>query len=378
MEKECVSCSNENSFMDEDGNTCASYSTKKWCLNGKASKGFELKVNKKYQHLSAAEACCVCGGGRHRGTPFEYVVTRAGGVGLIGVPFKAFPRPRTANKYIIDPNCRLANYGLTIDPNTGVISGIPTGEDPLDLTCIITARSHKIGYQESILNGPYREYNATLIVSTKAFALSPSDPVKPAEYQNATLDTIVYDQDSIKKAYKVVWSPKIPVSEKSNLILKCSPHSPFIQIYTQPSAGYKHVYVGLARNLTASQYRELFDSYPGGVRSNNPGASPSGHGRLIKSVCHMSATDATGFVYHLGIKLFMYPPRNKSVDFAPTSALRVTIGQPVINKLELGYPYNSGKKVAPIPGLFGVTADCTSSVSKELVYDPITGSVLME
>lgn len=171
MGSECVRCSNVHHFADEEGRSCAYYASMGWCLEGQPTPGNENRVNQKYQHLSAAEACCACGGGKHSGTPFEYLITRKNGIGLAGETFLAKPYPRTANRYVLGAGCELAKFGLTFDGNTGVISGTPLVEEPFEISCEVTAETLKAGNLRSVLNGDVRKFTAKVYISAKAFGL---------------------------------------------------------------------------------------------------------------------------------------------------------------------------------------------------------------
>eukprot|EP00954_Amorphochlora_amoebiformis_P015415 1208841-Amorphochlora_amoeboformis.AAC.1 len=74
MEDECVGCTNNALFIDVNGNTCSKYETEGYCQDGNILPEYFENATRRYQHLSAQEACCVCGGGSHFATPFEYRV----------------------------------------------------------------------------------------------------------------------------------------------------------------------------------------------------------------------------------------------------------------------------------------------------------------
>ena len=65
-----------------------------------------------FKGLSSKQACCRCGGGQRAATPFTYYVAPTF---LYATSITGFPVPRTASHYTIDGDCKLLDYGLTID-----------------------------------------------------------------------------------------------------------------------------------------------------------------------------------------------------------------------------------------------------------------------
>ena len=92
--------------------------------------------------LSPNEACCKCGGGQRRATPFTYYVE---GLVVAQETVVGHPVPRTAARYFVDKDCELSKYGLTINSETGALElhpGCSVGcgfSDPFTVSCTITA-----------------------------------------------------------------------------------------------------------------------------------------------------------------------------------------------------------------------------------------------
>ncbi|GAB5370315.1 hypothetical protein AAMO2058_001482000 [Amorphochlora amoebiformis] len=365
---ECVKCTNEHKFITREGETCATFATEGWCTNGKPTPGFESKVLKIYKHYSAAESCCVCGGGFHVGTPFQYRVIRESGIGLMGEQFYAEPYPRTANSYILAEDCELARHGLTIDGNTGVVTGTPSTAEPFETQCKITARTQKVGYIDSHINKDYREFNSTLKISIKSFGYIPSDRLE-AEPSSA----IVFDEFTLSRSYMVRWSTVIQ-SMKASYSIVCQPNS-FVVI--DPLMGT----ISLSKNITLAEYNALFVTNKGRMRVN-PKSTPSQSEKLMQAACHVVAKDSTNTIHMLDLKVFAYPPipPNPYIAYSPVSSFRVTVAQPIVSKLKLGYKanFNDVSPFKSIPGQFSTNVDCISSIGVPVVYDIAKGYLTME
>ena len=103
-------------------------------------------ADEKVKGFSSNEACCKCGGGHRAATPFTYFV---GGIvlGADASTVVGYPIPRTASHYLLNEDCELTKYGLTIDGATGELQladtctqvGCGTITESFTVSCTITA-----------------------------------------------------------------------------------------------------------------------------------------------------------------------------------------------------------------------------------------------
>ena len=366
----CTRCSNVNTFLDKDGNSCATYVEKGWCANGDVNPVADVRARYVYKQLSAADACCACGGGIISATPFSYKIAETAGMGLVGAPFSAKPVPRTANSYFASEGCELDRYGLTLDGNTGVISGTPTTEEPFDLKCTVTARQmiRKMDDpNESILKPRYVDFNATVFISIKPFGLYRSD-----DGTKKLTKAAVFDEDSFLHTYKPTFSTKYAFKNPSWKI-KCAPRVPL-------DIDGKTGSIKLSGITSKDTFASTMARFNGGAFVSES-KTPTQNENTLSSKCYVHVTDDAQTVHMSDFRVFIYPPRpQKPIIYAPTAALRVTVGQPVIEKLSLGYEAarktdKSKYTVNPIPTLYSVESDCTSSTGVPVERNVVTGAV---
>ncbi|GAB5371746.1 hypothetical protein AAMO2058_001606400 [Amorphochlora amoebiformis] len=195
LDGECVGCTNNALFIDINGNTCAKYESQGFCKDGKIAPGFESMASRRYQHLSAQEACCVCGGGSHSPTP-------------------------------------------------------------------------KKGFQESVFNSAFREYNTTIKVSMRAFGITSADIANTRESRFEPVDTYaIWDDRTIEKVYKIRWSSAIS-ADNPTYQFSCAPKT-FVKFNKYSGT------ISLNVNSSAN-YKKLFEQYQGGAFPHDPTETPHG------------------------------------------------------------------------------------------------------
>ncbi|CAJ1361638.1 unnamed protein product, partial [Effrenium voratum] len=119
----CTSCASVAGWVSRQGLTCAQLGT---------NDCDDVKV----KGLSSNEACCKCGGGHVTATPFSYEVKHW----ALGSTVSLAPSPRTAQRYSLNEGCELADYNLTMDGATGVISSVGSSpQEAFSLECTVTA-----------------------------------------------------------------------------------------------------------------------------------------------------------------------------------------------------------------------------------------------
>eukprot|EP00439_Symbiodinium_sp_Y106_P019987 s4214_g2.t1 len=170
----------------------------------------------KYNGLSAVDACCACGGGLQTSTPFTYSANLRSFV--LGATMKDTlvnagdqPHPRTASSYRVagvleGSGCDLHSIGLSLNAETGEISGTPTAEEPVEVECVIQAvQDESKGLIE----------NSSVKISLQHFA-----------YAGKLLP---FPTDS-------PYLPRTSSSTYSNWRVACTPHAPWLTIDQQTGA----------------------------------------------------------------------------------------------------------------------------------------------
>eukprot|EP00466_Bigelowiella_natans_P006874 jgi/Bigna1/69920/fgenesh1_pg.10_\ len=362
IDQRCIKCKNDRRFLDKDGHSCATYALRGWCYGGRPAPGKESLADYKYKGLSPAEACCACGGGLHSGTPFEYYMERTNGMGLVGSEFKAVPVPRTAKSYILSKDCELAKFNLTMDGNTGVISGTPMHDEPFAVKCTVTARNPSVS-ESNKLNPKYIDTNHTIEITIHSFGYSSTD--NPSYGIGSA---VTFDEYSFSREFQPVWAPSKAANYKYSMT--CAPKS-FVAIDEKTGIIY------LKDTSTAKDYADLFERYKGMMFTNNL-TTPSGHETVMRSSCYVTAV--SGLQKHsLQVSVFAYPPsKPQTITFEPSASIRVTVGQPIVVPVKLGaldrVEYSTNK-VKDIEGQFSVNLDCSSTNQLPVEYDMATGNV---
>ena len=369
---ECVACSNSPNFVDADGLSCADYASKGYCADGSPSPGNEARAATRYNYISAEDACCACGGGKVSPTRFEYRIVRSGGSGLLGKPFEAKPVPRTANEYLVDSGCNLQTYGLTIDGNTGVITGTPTNNEPFDIACTITARTRR-PFREGRRTSSFLEYNTTLRISVSEFGFTASD-----DATQSRTTVLAFDENTLARSYSVVASTAFAADSGRNYSMTCAPGF-FATIDSK---------TGTIRldSTSKADYAKKFAEAHGRARVARKENSPSGTETLMAAACLVRAKDSKGKEASIMVHMFAYPPVDAALrlTFAPASSIKVTVGQPVMQPLSFGFSSQNSSSDAPyattpVPGLYNVNLDCESNVDGLIVrHELTTGDVTID
>uniref|UniRef100_A0A0G4HP76 Apple domain-containing protein n=1 Tax=Chromera velia CCMP2878 TaxID=1169474 RepID=A0A0G4HP76_9ALVE len=156
----CVACVDIPGFIDQNGKSCSAV-----CDASKPPEYWQSenmrptleKSRSKKGHVSAKDACCACGGGLRQATPFTYDQSSDF---IVNQTIKLLPMPRTATHYVPSAGCKLSEYGLTLNGETGEVSGTPVSENPIQVSCSILALQNA---EEGLV------FNATLSFSTQMF-----------------------------------------------------------------------------------------------------------------------------------------------------------------------------------------------------------------
>jgi len=213
----CIACRDIPGFVDPSGHTCADYVAQGICQDGsKNPSDFNANIaahvamaDYKYNGLSAVDACCACGGGLQTSTPFTYSANLRSFV--LGATMKDQPHPRTASSYRVagvleGSGCDLHSIGLSLNAETGEISGTPTAEEPVEVECVIQAvQDESKGLIE----------NSSVKISLQHFA-----------YAGKLLP---FPTDS-------PYLPRTSSSTYSNWRVACTPHAPWLTIDQQTGA----------------------------------------------------------------------------------------------------------------------------------------------
>uniref|UniRef100_A0A0G4FQB4 Apple domain-containing protein n=1 Tax=Chromera velia CCMP2878 TaxID=1169474 RepID=A0A0G4FQB4_9ALVE len=187
----CTSCE-DLPYLDAGGKVCAEI-----CTYGGAPVSDTKKqeiIKQSREGISALDACCGCGGGTHMATPFAYDQIDF----LLGDTVSLKPRPRTASRYVPSDDCGLEKYGLSLDSQTGKISGRITSNEAFAVSCQVTAvESEELGLV----------FNATVHVRASKFHYrEPTLMMKPG----VTLSPVVVGSLSAQgRAFQITCNPKI-------------------------------------------------------------------------------------------------------------------------------------------------------------------------
>lgn len=111
----CVECDDAYGWRDAYGQTCDHYAAN-------AAKRCKNAVDPNFpERLPPTKACCACGGGDFRASPFRHALS--GRALALEEEVSAAPVPQVASLYMLDKMCALGSFGLVFDNRTGRISG---------------------------------------------------------------------------------------------------------------------------------------------------------------------------------------------------------------------------------------------------------------
>ena len=154
--------------------------------------------------LSPNEACCKCGGGQRRATPFTYYVE---GLVVGQETVVGHPVPRTAARYSVDKDCELSKYGLTINSETGALElhsdcsvGCGFGK-PFTVSCTITAEQSSFltaSAEITVVAYPKFSYGSNPLVFDES-GVSYS-PVVASDSGTASFDQVLCSPSNVSNA----------------------------------------------------------------------------------------------------------------------------------------------------------------------------------